>query len=164
MQCNNPIRQHHSDQVSAAAVHRPGREPCQPGSAKNGHGLGKCLYLENKKNKLMGLHHPWVRKKHDCLGPNLPEWKQTTHTPVINLKPNAPYQYTSRIKSRPAIYSANQENSQKVNQEVVKWVKTHNWHWLDCSVGYSVISINQCCRFNPWTGHIQESTNECINK
>ena len=32
------------------------------------------------------------------------------------------------------------------------------------SVGYSVVLIHQGYRFNLWSGHILESTNECINK
>ena len=27
----------------------------------------------------------------------------------------------------------------------------------------SVVPICQGCRFDPWSGHIQQSTNECIN-
>ena len=30
--------------------------------------------------------------------------------------------------------------------------------------GYSIILIHQGCRFDPQSGYIQESTNECINK
>ena len=36
--------------------------------------------------------------------------------------------------------------------------------WLGCSVGQNVIPIHQGCEFIPRSGHIQESTNECINK
>ena len=38
---------------------------------------------------------------------------------------------------------------------------------LVSSVGYSIILIHQLtkgCRFNPWSKHIAEATNECINK
>ena len=36
--------------------------------------------------------------------------------------------------------------------------------WLGSSVGWSVIRIQQGCGFNLRSGHIQESTNECIKK
>ena len=36
--------------------------------------------------------------------------------------------------------------------------------WLDSSVGWSVIPMCQRCGLDPWPKHIQESTNECINK
>ena len=36
--------------------------------------------------------------------------------------------------------------------------------WPDSSVGYSIILMHQSCRFNPWSGHLEESTNECISK
>ena len=36
--------------------------------------------------------------------------------------------------------------------------------WLDSSVGQSFIPILQGCRFDPWSGHTQKSTNEYINE
>lgn len=35
---------------------------------------------------------------------------------------------------------------------------------LALSVGCSLFSICQDCRFHPWSGYIQGSTNECISK
>ena len=35
--------------------------------------------------------------------------------------------------------------------------------WLGGSVGQSIILICQGFRFNPWSGHMQDSTNECSN-
>ena len=42
--------------------------------------------------------------------------------------------------------------------------KLRAWPWPGRSVGWSVIPIHQECGFDPQSGHIQESTNECINK
>ena len=36
--------------------------------------------------------------------------------------------------------------------------------WPGSSTGWSVILMRQGCVFHPWSGHMQESTNECINK
>ena len=36
--------------------------------------------------------------------------------------------------------------------------------WLGRSVGWSTILLCQGCGFDPRSGHMQESTNECINK
>ena len=36
--------------------------------------------------------------------------------------------------------------------------------WLGSSAGSSVLLIGQLCRFDPWSGYVQESTNECIDK
>ena len=36
--------------------------------------------------------------------------------------------------------------------------------WPCSSVASSVVHIHQSCGFDPWSGHIQESTNEFINK
>ena len=34
--------------------------------------------------------------------------------------------------------------------------------WPGSSVGSNVILMRQGCGFDPWSGHIQESTNECV--
>ena len=36
--------------------------------------------------------------------------------------------------------------------------------WLGSSVGQSRVPMYQGCGFYPWSGHIQESTNECLSK
>ena len=33
-----------------------------------------------------------------------------------------------------------------------------------CSAGWSIVLMRQGCVFDPWSGHVQESVNECINK
>ena len=38
------------------------------------------------------------------------------------------------------------------------------WPWPGSSVGSSIITIHQGCGFNPKSGHIEESNNECIDK
>lgn len=36
--------------------------------------------------------------------------------------------------------------------------------WPDSSVGWSVIPTHQGYRSSPWPGHIEETSNECLNK
>ena len=43
-------------------------------------------------------------------------------------------------------------------------LKIDLWPWLGGSVGWSIVPVCQSCRFDPQSGHIQEMTNECIDK
>ena len=43
-------------------------------------------------------------------------------------------------------------------------IKSHSGPGLGSSVGWSIFLMHQGCRFNPWVGHIQESTNGCMNR
>ena len=43
-------------------------------------------------------------------------------------------------------------------------IKNGGQPWLDSSVDQSIVPIRQGSGFHPWSGHIQESTNGCINK
>ena len=36
--------------------------------------------------------------------------------------------------------------------------------WQGGQVGWSIVLMHQGCRFGPWSGHIQESTNEGMDK
>ena len=36
--------------------------------------------------------------------------------------------------------------------------------WLVSSVGWSIVPIQHGCGFDPWSGHIEETTGECICK
>ena len=41
---------------------------------------------------------------------------------------------------------------------------TQGQSWMGSVVDYSIVPIGQSCGFDHQLGHIQESTNECINK
>ena len=41
------------------------------------------------------------------------------------------------------------------------WIQ---WPWPGSSVGQSVVPIHQGCGFDPRSGHIQGTPNECVNK
>ena len=45
-----------------------------------------------------------------------------------------------------------------------KFKEADSRHWPGSSVGWNIIPIHQGCGFDPRSGHIQESTNECIKK
>ena len=36
--------------------------------------------------------------------------------------------------------------------------------WPDSSLGYSMRLLSQDCRFDPWSKHVQEPMNECLDE
>lgn len=49
------------------------------------------------------------------------------------------------------------------HSKIIIQLKMSTVPWPSSSVGESVVLMLQGCEFDPWLGHIQESTHECLN-